>query len=420
MKNIRRKILFVAEGITLAHLVRPLMLAEALAASSHHAFSWEIHFAFTNPSNFILQQFPTLLKGTYHHQLNGITSAQFLADLRRGTIPYQKTVLQQYIADDELLLAKIKPDVIVIDFRLSMMTAVQNTRIPVINITNAHWDPAISQSVLVMPELPITRWLGPNLAWPFFRLFGPHQMASLTAGINQLRTMRQLNHYRSLQDWYTAGDYVLYADLPMLFDPETLGSGNRFFLGPLSWNPNWPLPNGINRNNRQKTIYLGMGSSGNIAILDRIIKVLGDMDVQVLYATAGRVSPQSLPKNFYVQDYISGHQACAIADLMIGNGGSASLAQCLVQGIPMLGLPANMDQHLTMYYAQRGQVGDFLRTENLSAKKLLQSLEQLLSQTRPTPALARAQAQAQQVDYRNIFPALVNKIAGQGEQGLAS
>jgi Glycosyl transferases, related to UDP-glucuronosyltransferase len=103
----RSRILFVAEAVTLAHVARPLSLAERLDPGRY-----EIVFA-TDP------RFDKLIDTSkfLRYDISSIPSAQFLKALASGSRLYDTRTLASYVAADLDLIARTEPDVIVGDFR---------------------------------------------------------------------------------------------------------------------------------------------------------------------------------------------------------------------------------------------------------------------------------------------------------------
>ncbi|MDP3493635.1 MAG: glycosyltransferase, partial [Hyphomonadaceae bacterium] len=59
----------------------------------------------------------------------------------------------------------------------------------------------------------------------------------------------------------------------------------------------------------------------------------------------------------WVKDFVDGDQACRSADLVVCNGGSPGVFQALAHGVPVLGIPRNMDQFLNMRAIEHSRAG---------------------------------------------------------------
>ena len=89
----RRRILFVGEAVTLAHVARPFVLARSLNPAEY-----EVHFACDPRFNKLLGPLPFP-----HHPIRTIPSQRFLDALARGSPVYDTQTLREYVAEDRRL-----------------------------------------------------------------------------------------------------------------------------------------------------------------------------------------------------------------------------------------------------------------------------------------------------------------------------
>src|SRR5687768_3759645 len=127
----RKRILFFAEAVTLAHVARPIALAEGLDGARY-----EIFMASASRSHRFFANKPWQILS-----ISSISSEQFLQALAQGSPVYSEETLRGYIKNDVELIKKINPDIIVGDFRLSLSVSARLVGIPYITITNAYWSP---------------------------------------------------------------------------------------------------------------------------------------------------------------------------------------------------------------------------------------------------------------------------------------
>src|SRR5262249_41058602 len=124
----RPRLLFVAEAVTLAHAGRMMALASALAEDH------EVFFA-CDP------RFDSLLGETAfeRRRIATIPSERFLTALAKGVPIYDTETLAAYVEEDRALIAKVAPDAVIGDFRLSLDVSATLTSTPYLNVTNAYW-----------------------------------------------------------------------------------------------------------------------------------------------------------------------------------------------------------------------------------------------------------------------------------------
>src|SRR5436190_7598498 len=158
-----RKILWIAEAVTLAHVARPLAAHIGVDAKS-----WSSAFACDPRQKKYLDGFD----GEYI-PLASIRPEQFLQALRRGTPLYDVPTLVRYVEADLALISTVKPDLVIGDFRLSLSVSARLARIPYATIASACWSPYYQADHWPTPQLPITRFLPLSLAQALFRVARP-------------------------------------------------------------------------------------------------------------------------------------------------------------------------------------------------------------------------------------------------------
>jgi UDP:flavonoid glycosyltransferase YjiC (YdhE family) len=384
----RKKILFVAEAVTLAHVGRPLALAQMLDRQRY-----DVHFA-------CAPGYERFLQGSQlsNWPLTSIASARFLAALAAGKPVYDAPTLSQYVLDDMRLLQELRPDVVIGDFRLSLSVSARLAQVPYVSVINAYWSPYVTQRYQV-PAIALARLLPIPLADSLFNLVRPLAFALHSRPLNQVRRAYRLPSLgHDLRRIYTDADYVLYADIPEMFPPIDL-PGSHSYLGPVMWSPPVALPawwDGVS--GLRDIVYVTLGSSGQGALLPRVLQALAPLPVTVIAATAGNVDVGVLPDNALVADYLPGELAAARARLVICNGGSPTSQQALAAGVPVLGIAGNLDQYLNMDGVLRAGAGALLRSDRLAEDTLRETALQLLSQPEPRAAAARVAQQFQRYD----------------------
>lgn len=358
----RRRVLFFAEAVTLAHVARPIVLARALAGTD-----WEPVMACdTRYRRFTEgEAWPTRPLGT-------IPSAQFLRALARGSPVYSIDTLRAYLAEDLRLIDEIEPDVVVGDFRLSLSVAARLAGVPYIAISNAYWSPYAKDKRFPLPALPISRWLPLPLAEALFRLAQPIAFAQHCAPVNRLRRENGLPSLgNDLRRVYTDADRTLYADWPAAFEMEARMPASHRVIGPIVWSPPVALPAWWDDVPTDRPIvYVTLGSSGSSKTLDTVVQALADLPLSMLVATAGASPPARVPGNAFIADYLPGQAAAERARLVICNGGSPTSQQALAAGVPVLGIASNMDQFLNMRGVVRLGAGTLLRADRIDAAQL--------------------------------------------------
>lgn len=368
MTDTRHRILFVAEAVTLAHVARPAALARRLDPRR-----FDITFACDPRYGSLIADLPCRLR-----PIASQPGERFLRAAARGHRLYDTATLRAYVREDLVLLDAVKPRIVVGDHRLSLAVSARVRDIPYLAIHNAYWSPWADPATPV-PDLPLTRWLSPPLAQRLFDRVWPLAAAWHSWPLNRVRR----DHGLPVLGWdwrrpYTDADYTLYADAEELIPTPGRPASHRY-LGPIAWSPAVALPPWWHELPRDRPlIYASLGSSGDPAMLAKVLEALAELPVTVVATRAGRSLPGTPPPNARLLDYAPGDALCQRADLVIGNGGSMGVYQALAAGKPVLGIASHMDQQLSMHHVEKAGVGLRLRTDQLEAFEVRAAVQRLL------------------------------------------
>jgi UDP:flavonoid glycosyltransferase YjiC (YdhE family) len=360
-------VLILAEAVTLAHVARPVALAAELDPRR-----FEVHLACASRFDAPLGDLPYV-----RHGLDSIPSARFLDALDRGAPVYTAADLRRYVRADLELLGRVAPDVVVGDFRLSLSASARLAKIPYATIADIYWSP-IAHVRFPLPELSLTRRVGVRPATR--RLFELVRLVAFALHARPLNRVRREHGLPSLghdlRRTYTDADRVLYASAPELAPPHSLLPGHRF-LGPVAWSPAVAEPEWWDRlGHDRRVVYVTLGSSCKSRLLDAALRGLVELPVMVVAATAGRSHPT--PPNAFVAGFLPGDAACRRASVVVCNGGSPAVHQALTAGRPVVGLAANMDQHLSMGSVVAAGAGVLVRSEQARPATIAQAVRRLL------------------------------------------
>lgn len=398
---IASKLLFVAEAVSLAHVARPSVLAHRAVELGH-----EVVFASNG-------QFPICSASPdwQSHTLQSIAPALFLQRLAAGQPVYTEAELRQYVEADIRMLETVRPAAVVGDYRLSLSVAARKVGIPLLSIANAHWSPFARDQRMQAPEMAPARYLGYAGLDLVFRAVWPWASLHHCAAMNRVRKDHGLPPYQTLREYYCDGDLTLYSDTPALVPTEGLPASHHY-VGPIVWSPSMALPDWWEQalSQGRPLAYITLGSTGSVDLLPSIIEACLAEGLSCLVATAGRSDFRSDSPHVFSAPYLPGSEAAARADLVVCNGGSATVQQALQKGRPVLGICSNLDQVLTMKAMQQAGVGRYFRAGQFAQPRMRQALRDLATD----PAL-RARAAAMvgefaQWDPRIHFPRVLHTV----------
>lgn len=363
----RRRVLFIAEAVTLAHVARAAVLARTLDSARY-----DVHLACDRRYLHLFTQLPATI-----HSIQSIGSQQFQDRLLTGSPLYSAAELRTYVQQDLRLLADLNPDAVVGDFRLSLSVSARVAAVPYLTVTNAHWSPYAKQH-FVVPKLAMTERFGPRLGQLLFTLIRPAVFAQQAQALNRVRKEYGLPSVGyTLPHIFTDADETAYADLPELV-PTFDRPPHHHYLGPVLWSPDSAPPWWDSVPNVRPMAYVSLGTSGRAELLPLVLQALEDLGVYALVSTAGKAPPSSASGSAWVSRYLPGLEAATRADFVICNGGSATVYQALAAGVPVLGIPNNLDQYLMMDYIRRAGAGDYLRAGDTSARAVTNAVDLIL------------------------------------------
>ncbi len=400
------RVLFVGEAVTLAHVARPIALARTLDPDA-----FEVVFAAHPRFNSVLGHFPFAFR-----PIQSIPSEQFLLALAQGSPMYDNDTLCGYVQEDLTVLDEFHPDVVVGDFRLSLGVSARLAGVHYMAIVNAYWSPYAHQR-FPMPELTISRGIGVPISRVLFYFIRPLGFAIHARPMNLTRQRFGMDSLGwDLRKVYSEADEVLYADVPEIV-PTFDRPSSHHYIGPVLWSPTVPVPTWWASVPQDRPIvYVTLGTSGQIDLLEVILNGLADLPITVLAATAGRTKLDQTPSNTFIADYLPGEEAATRSCLVVCNGGSPTTQQALAAGVPVLGIPSNIDQYINMDYLQQAGAGTLLRASAVTPESVRAAVAGMLRDNR----YAEKALALKQVISRYNVPRLFQSALRKGSDGRVS
>jgi UDP:flavonoid glycosyltransferase YjiC (YdhE family) len=397
----RRRILFMAEAVTLSHVVRPAVLAQTLDPELY-----EVHLACDPRYNSLFGGLPfdvIPLKSSIREDklMEKLTSGQPLFDV---------PTLEAYVEEDLRLIRELSPEVVVGDMRQSLSVSCPLSATTYVNIINAQWSPFAARP-LELPTTPLDAILPKPLARLAAAAVAPAGFAAHAAPLNLVRLRRGLPPASwDIRSAYCAGDYTLYPDIPELVPANGLPPTHRY-IGPILWSPQTPRPEWWDRLPADRPIvYVNLGSSGRRELLPAVLEALAALPVTVLAATAQAAVPARTPENVYVAGYLPGEEAARRSRLVVCNGGNMSAQQALAAGAPVLSVASNLDQVMFARAVEAAGAGEVLREEEVSVAAVRRAAWRLLKWDGYAEAAGRVAAAYERRQAATIFPNFVGGI----------
>jgi UDP:flavonoid glycosyltransferase YjiC (YdhE family) len=406
-------VLFVAENISLAQVVRLKVLASSLDPKQY-----EIHFASSHFDEMIFRGTPFR-----RHALYSLDRAEALRNLERRGRMYEVEVLARYVADEHALFAAVRPHFVIGDLRLSLCVSAPHMGVPYASLINAYWSRHMVRPSFPLPDHALVSLLGERLVSRKFMKVLPMVLRHFAAPVNQLRRLYSLPPLGDLIDVLLAGDRVLFPDVPFL-TPLDAPPAHHHFLGPVLWSPSEPVPEFWDHPHLDRgSLYVTLGSSGRIDRLDTVIGGLSKLGLPLMVATAGRGTSnakgrsQTAASNIFTADFLPGAEAARRARFVVCNGGSSTAYQALAEGRPVLGIASNLDQYLAMSAIEARGAGILLRAGSLTPQAVEEAGRKLLSDPRYTERAQFVGRALNSFDSSARFQSMMSSLLGQ--EGLA-
>ena len=339
-----------------------------------------------------------------------------LAKLDRGERLYETTVLERYVDEELELFDRIRPDLVIGDFRLSLAVSARLRRIPLATLINAYMSPFAERESFPVPDHPIVSLLGAQRAARYWPRALPVAFAHFVAPLDNVRKRRGLAQSGGLLEALVDGDFTLYPDVPELCPTRQLPANHRY-LGPIPWSPHAAKPDlGPRFREDRPLVYVTIGSSGRYAALSGVLQVLGDLPVNAVLATAGRFDRLETPPNVHVVPFAPGSIMARKASFVVTNGGASTSYQALTEGKPVLGIPSNLDQYMAMTAIERAGAGRLVRSGEATPSVLRDAFSELLeSQDLRNGARSVATAFAR-ANCHERFQSWLEEVLGKNER----
>ncbi len=282
-----------------------------------------------------------------------------------GKAPSRRFV--QTMVEAELKALKgLAPNLVVIDFRLTMYLSSRILGIPTVSLLLGIW---MQQYTAIRPRIIRTY---PHSLW-LKRLIGEKGLGCLTPPL-----LRLIVRYKMLPFVQTARAYhlppkpllwdLLVGDLNLLLDTDAWSPtrplpGNFRRVGPILWEPDLPLPAWVERlDPTRPVVYINFGSTAHRDLFRRIFADFAGTRYQVIVATGGQINPQefNIPPNFSVERFLPVGKIMERADLVIYHGGAGTAYQVMKAGVPSIVIATHVDQEYQGVATEAHQVGIFL------------------------------------------------------------
>lgn len=364
----KKKILLVAEAVTLAHVCRILAVGKMLEDD------FDLFIAFDEKYRHLL---PKSLEAKFFH-LKCIDGRKFMERVNNFEFAYAADEIDLYVKDDLNLLSKVEPFCVIADFRISMAISARIKSIRYLSLTNGYW----LDGYLGVAQLPLTKgilFLPEFLRRPVYSLVGPIILRALASPFNQIAKKNGVSKaIGNLRYVFTDSDHILLAE-PENWLRVAENTTPITYIGPLSWPLSLPDPewwDDVDWN--QKTLYVSVGSSGSLELIQLVLDATQDMKLQIVISGVSSVEEKNHLGRIFCANFIENAKALKHASVFISNGGSLSMVDALRYGKPTIGIASNFDQWQNIGTLNEHGVGTGFYIKTLNVTELKNAIEYFL------------------------------------------
>lgn len=379
MNAYHSKILVFANAVSLAHPTRMWMIACELADlgySVHFATSSE-YFRFLLPS----RQDITI------HSISSVPLQTFNERLFNAEFIFTEEELERDTKEDTALIELVKPDIIFSDLRLTAFIPARIRKIPYFTCSQYHWSGHIDSSGVVPPVKPVITF-GRKISERIEPFLCPIITRSMIKKANRffcdhpLARDAHIPPFKSLPEFYLAGDHVLFADLPFLYEGRPLAP-HEHFIGPIIWtNPQTPWPENWPRDFAgQKMAYVTMGSTGTFYAIPAILDGLRNAGYKILMSGFGQNCASIDLTDTWVAPFVPSDDVLKIVQLVVCNGGSGTTYHAVSRGVPVISVPQNMDQALHSRELVQHGLARSLYPDQITASRVVEAIREIENDT---------------------------------------
>lgn len=337
-----RRILVVCHGFSLAHTIRPLVIARELRERGY-----QVACAGRGPHMERVRQ-----EGFVVHDVETLPQSWMDQHVARGEYGYYDLGrITACVESERALIRRWQPDLLLHDMKPTLSLSARLEGVDEVRITQAYNQPGYPMPV----PLPAR----------FSMEVGPFaEYLAARAG--------QVQPNRSLQ---------FMADIPQFHPPGNKAPG-YYYVGPLLDQPPEPpqlpvLDSGWDLS--LPLVYFSCGSSGRSpAYLEELLSSFTSQPYRFLVTTAGRWQGPSPGNNIKVVDFVPGQWVLRRAKVLAGVVGIGAIYQALSCGVPVIGAPEHLDQEYHLRRLAALGLGLSLERRHLGGQALAEALAEVM------------------------------------------
>jgi len=337
-------VLIFFHGYSLAHTIRPLVIAGALRSRGY-----AVVFAGRGPHIDRVRREDFVV-----HDVETLPQRRMDEFVSRGDYEYyDANWIEKCVRSEQRLMRMIQPDLVIHDMKPTVSLSAQFEGVDDARVTQAYNQPGYPHPIRLMDRFSIE-------GGPFDKYLAQH-----AAKVKEQNS------------------FFLLADIPEFHPPGREVSGYHY-VGPLLDKPTPPEKLAIldeGWDTSLPLIYLTCGSSGRDPdYLDQLFQAVRGKPYRLLVTTAGRWTGKAPSERVRIVDFLPGEWVLERAKVLIGVVGIGTIYQALRCGVPIIGAPEHLDQEYHLNRVEELGVGIKLERREFTAEGILAALERVLAE----------------------------------------
>lgn len=359
-------ILFTPTANVLAHVSRCVVLASELKQRGHR-------IAFAGTPKYLKDPAVVGDEAFEFYPLTDFDLDEGLDILRTISRLPKERVIEEIIAAELQMLDRVRPRVVIVDFRPTMYISARLRRIPLIALLGGHWlyqfAAKPNRAFRTYAIYPLMKRLvgvkGADLLMPpLQRLAMRYKMLPFSAACKRHGLPPKRTPWEML-----IGDDNLILDTELVSPTKGLPE-NFKQVGPIFWSPQAPLPQWIEGLDRGRPIiYVTLGSTAHPDLFRQILGIFRDTGYEIIMTTGGQIDCQGeeVPRNARLEKYLPGERMMALSDLVIHHGGAGTVYQTIRTGRPSIVIATHFEQEFLGGVLEEHGAGIFLTMKEVMA-----------------------------------------------------
>ena len=335
-------VLIFFHGYSLAHTLRPLVMARALRDQGY-----AVALAGQGPHTERIRK-----EGFAVYDVETMPQSRMDEFVSRGDYGYYDMAwVERCVRSERRVIQALRPDLVVHDMKPTVTLSARLEGVDDAGVTQGYNQPGYPHPIAAVGRLDAE--IGP-------------------LGEFLARYADEVKEQRS---------FYLVADIPEFHPPGKRGTGFHY-IGPLLDRPAEPEHSTLldeGWDTALPLIYLTCGSSGKRPdYLDELCESVRGKPYRILVTTAGRWQAKIRSEQVRVVDFVPGEWVLQRAKVLVGIVGIGAIYQALHQGVPIIGAAEHLDQEYHLNQVEALGLGIKLDRRNWDATEILHAVECVL------------------------------------------